>query len=131
MLTPPHWGLVYSAAAGVLHPTLAHFCPPTLSLLFSVLAPIFFCSGVWAVRAQAPGSVKNHRAAHEPEVPALVIFPFPPFWLQFEGALKTYIRMPHAYTHIGVYLVDTNAPIRTTKRCLAKFCCTNWSIGVD
>ena len=28
----------------------------------------FFRSGAWAVRPQAQGSVKNHTAAHEPEV---------------------------------------------------------------
>ena len=30
------------------------------------LGLFFFCSGVWAVGAQAQGSVKNHTAAHEP-----------------------------------------------------------------
>ena len=29
---------------------------------------------------------------------------FPPFWLQFEGALKTHIQIPHAWDTCGAYL---------------------------
>ena len=55
----PAWGATSSSDTVPMHHTSCSRQPLLLQRLF-------FRSGVWAVRTQAQGSVKNHSAAHEP-----------------------------------------------------------------